>query len=368
MSSVINASQQKPAVLFTSGTTTNRVVQTRVTERVRVYWARDSGRALVRVRILDGTQAGTIGFVRRNEVTYDRDEFVRTQVELANLAGAMRDEEFYDRRRVARPVPFQYPSDMCWARAHLMADLLRASGYKVEKVFLVYANHGLRVATVFGDDLADLSDSPAVTWWYHIAPIVFLDDTSQPYVIDPSVLDGPQKTGDWAAKMTAKPIDRMMYSEMVSKLMGNGRYPASPTDQPWLVYTDPAIAAPPRLSDVTTQVGKTPDEVTVALEFAADRMPQRLAVGALNTLSNNWNAAVDADATKRDAPDPYPGYKTDLQRARTRFGKLTPWDRRQVAKDYKLWLIDVWGTFTGSGVGGDIKKLVGSLPNALGAV
>jgi hypothetical protein len=151
----------------------------------------------------------------------------------------------------------------------------------------------------------------------------------------------------------------------VTRLLSNGRYPASPTDRPWLVYTDPAIAAPPRLSDVTTQVGKTPDEVTAALEFAADRTPQRLAIGALNTLSNNWQDAVEADAAKRDAPDPYPGYQTDLQRAQTRFGALTRRDRTQVRKDYKRWLIDVWGTFTGSGVAGDVKKLVDSLSSGL---
>jgi hypothetical protein len=86
-------------------------------------------------------------------------------------------------------IPFLYPDDGCWGRAHEMARMVSAEGVAVRKVWL-YGD--LRVAT---------KNSPAcgVSWNYHVAPTLLVEDnnSSAVYVIDPSIFSAPVPQLDW---------------------------------------------------------------------------------------------------------------------------------------------------------------------------
>jgi len=88
-------------------------------------------------------------------------------------------------------IPFLYPDDGCWGRAHEMCRLMIDMGYKPRKVWI---QGGLYVAT---------SNSPAcgVWWGWHVAPTLCVRgpgffQTSE-MVIDPSLFDTPVTKAVW---------------------------------------------------------------------------------------------------------------------------------------------------------------------------
>src|SRR5262245_6499145 len=87
-------------------------------------------------------------------------------------------------------IPFLYPDDGCWGRAHEMCRLMIAAGASPEKIW-IFGN--LRVTT---------SNNPAcyVSWGWHVAPSlqVLVGGAPQSYVIDPSLLGGPAPLATWA--------------------------------------------------------------------------------------------------------------------------------------------------------------------------
>lgn len=94
-------------------------------------------------------------------------------------------EDFADERRI----PFRYPEDGCYARAHAMTRMLRRRGIASGKVFI---EGNLRVET---------TNSPKgyVQWWYHVAPVVMVRrfGVVRPYVIDPSLFNEPVPVERW---------------------------------------------------------------------------------------------------------------------------------------------------------------------------
>ncbi len=99
--------------------------------------------------------------------------------ELSRLTAA-----FYDSSRI----PFEYINDGCYARAHLMCESLRQHGINHSKVF------------VFGS-LGAKNDVQQAKWWYHVAPMVFVQDPESgavdARVIDPAVSREPMSVADW---------------------------------------------------------------------------------------------------------------------------------------------------------------------------
>jgi hypothetical protein len=88
-------------------------------------------------------------------------------------------------------IPFDYPDDGCWGRAHEMVHLMALEGVQADKVW-IYGN--LRVATV---------NHPRceVRWGWHVAPTLTVDTgggRSETYVIDPSLFPGPVPRATWA--------------------------------------------------------------------------------------------------------------------------------------------------------------------------
>lgn len=99
--------------------------------------------------------------------------------ELSKLTAA-----FYDSSRI----PFEYINDGCYARAHLMCESLRQKGINHSKVF------------VFGS-LGAKNDVQQAKWWYHVAPLVFVQDPESgavdARVLDPAVSREPMTVADW---------------------------------------------------------------------------------------------------------------------------------------------------------------------------
>ncbi len=88
-------------------------------------------------------------------------------------------------------IPFQYPDDGCWGRAHEMCRLMIASGIQPEKVW------------IFGSLHPATQNNPACTvgWGWHVAPTLRVSSgggwVSQ--VIDPSLMSGPATQAAWKA-------------------------------------------------------------------------------------------------------------------------------------------------------------------------
>ncbi len=99
-------------------------------------------------------------------------------------------------------IPFQYVRDGCYARAHKMRWILLSKyGYCCQKIFS-FANKG-------NDKLAVKADKwggCCVTWWYHVAPLIYVNFPipvvgNMPFamVIDPGMFNGPVLMSAWLA-------------------------------------------------------------------------------------------------------------------------------------------------------------------------
>ena len=108
-------------------------------------------------------------------------------------------QQRFDRFKSREDIPWNYPNDCCYNRAHVMAKELQAEGVDVGKVWN-YAPPGavdnpLRVST---------SDDPNgyVEWGYHVAPTVPIVDSQgkvRRMVIDPSIANAPITADQWKA-------------------------------------------------------------------------------------------------------------------------------------------------------------------------
>lgn len=91
-------------------------------------------------------------------------------------------------------IPFRYPYDGCWIRAHLMCYLMMAEGETPEKIWIGYG--GLHALS---------SNVPEcyVNWGWHVAPTLMMTDPGggpdTKIVIDPSLCDGPVTPDEWRA-------------------------------------------------------------------------------------------------------------------------------------------------------------------------
>ncbi|HAX74403.1 MAG TPA: hypothetical protein DCY88_00840 [Cyanobacteria bacterium UBA11372] len=88
-------------------------------------------------------------------------------------------------------IPFLYPDDGCWGRAHEMCRLMLANGVQPEKVW-IYAGSVLRAAT-------QNNPSCEVRWGWHVAPTLLVSTGGSPeiYVIDPSLFLTPVRQTIW---------------------------------------------------------------------------------------------------------------------------------------------------------------------------
>ncbi|MDB5722142.1 MAG: hypothetical protein JWP15_2760 [Alphaproteobacteria bacterium] len=158
----------------------------------------------IQIEVITGPQLGALGWLQAKDVesadqpdTQKIDPLVAQGLfnELAKARFTASDGTEYD-------VPFSYPMDGCYARAHRMAELLSDKGYASEKSFAVAGkgvNHPLRVKSSKSADVPQ-GNAPEVTWGYHVAPVITYADNSK-NVIDPSIFDKPVPLATWVGSM-----------------------------------------------------------------------------------------------------------------------------------------------------------------------
>ncbi|MGE5344007.1 MAG: protein-glutamine glutaminase family protein [Candidatus Omnitrophota bacterium] len=108
-------------------------------------------------------------------------------------------------------IPFKYPYDGCWIRAHMMCYLMQAQGETPEKIWI---SGNLHVLT------ANVPECE-VYWGWHVAPTLLVKPNDGPavkMVIDPSLFNRPVTLEEWktvqgdpGADLTSSAWDRYNY-------------------------------------------------------------------------------------------------------------------------------------------------------------
>ncbi|WP_194893001.1 protein-glutamine glutaminase family protein [Catenulispora pinisilvae] len=125
-----------------------------------------------------------------------------------DLFSRLSRETYTDSDDGNRPIPFDYPEDGCYDRAHVLAEKLTEWGYAPRKVFAVRS--GGQKLTVSAETAVGgfWGDPKEVTWGYHVATIVEgLDENGlrTEYVFDPSLHKGLLTVDEWGAVMKVEP-------------------------------------------------------------------------------------------------------------------------------------------------------------------
>lgn len=118
-------------------------------------------------------------------------------------------QERFEKFKCREDIPWDYPQDCCYNRAHVMAQELRAEGVDVGKVWNYApspsAGHALRVST-------PNDPSGYVEWSYHVAPTVPVMDPQGGIcrmVFDPSITDAPITPEQWKA-LQGQPLSELV--------------------------------------------------------------------------------------------------------------------------------------------------------------
>lgn len=125
-------------------------------------------------------------------------------------------------------IPFGYPMDGCYARAHKMVRILDDKGIIAGKAFLE------------GELYVDTPRFGEVGWGYHVAPVVLVKVGSSivPYVFDPSLFNKAVPYEEWKAKITKNKKSK------VSREYYTNRFSYDPDDRTakYTDYTDESLS------------------------------------------------------------------------------------------------------------------------------
>jgi hypothetical protein len=144
---------------------------------------------------------------------------------------AQQAQERFDKFKCREDIPWNYPNDCCYNRAHVMAKELKAEGVDVGKVWN-YApspsvGNPLRVTTP-NDPMG------YVEWRYHVAPTVPVVDAQGKIcrmVLDPSITDGPITPEQWKA-LQGQPLSKLVATNAAPYYrQASGKVYATPTDK-----------------------------------------------------------------------------------------------------------------------------------------
>jgi len=116
-------------------------------------------------------------------------------------------QKLFDKLAKDKNIPFDYPLDCCFARAHEMCRLLIAEGVECNKTWYYSSGWPPEGSTksapanlsVSGLPRTGVIPSGSLTWTYHVAPTVVVD--GQPMVFDPSLFNDPVTLDEWHSKM-----------------------------------------------------------------------------------------------------------------------------------------------------------------------
>lgn len=124
-------------------------------------------------------------------------------------------------------IPFNYPDDGCWGRAHEMCRLMIAAGITPNKVW------------IFGNLRAASQNNPncQVFWGWHVAPTLSVG--AETYVVDPSLFNGPVTQATWAGAQ-GDPNPTLIPSP--ASTFWRNRNPASAITDPTYTETNKVLA------------------------------------------------------------------------------------------------------------------------------
>jgi len=154
------------------------------------------------IEVTTGPNIGAKGWLQnKNLDAVDQPETTQVTMAVATrLFNELSTAKFTSSTGQEYNIPFSYPIDGCYARAHRMAELLTEKGYASEKSFAVaQSTNRLRVPSKKAGD-APIGTQPVVQWGYHVAPVITLD-TGEKYVIDPSMFTTPVPLQTWVSGM-----------------------------------------------------------------------------------------------------------------------------------------------------------------------
>lgn len=110
-------------------------------------------------------------------------------------------------------VPYHHPADGCHLRAQMMAQRLTGLGIASQKVFAVSSKEGqLNVMTPYAGDSKDHDPNVAVSWWFHVAPMILVQTEQegiQEMVLDPSLYHRPLTVDDWIDFQSTEQFSRL---------------------------------------------------------------------------------------------------------------------------------------------------------------
>ncbi|HLO84191.1 MAG TPA: protein-glutamine glutaminase family protein [Nostocaceae cyanobacterium] len=182
----------------------------------------------VQIEVTTGPQMGLQGWVQESSGELElRPETTEVTIEKAKelfseLAGA----SYVDDLGKRYPIPFHYPANGCYARAHLMAQLLTEKGYASEKVFVISTyEHPLEVKTDFAEDMPERQQyNPVVKWWYHVAPVIKVRTKTNELiemVIDPSLTKEPVTILQWTGMISTENFQCLSLDQVKQQLEKN---------------------------------------------------------------------------------------------------------------------------------------------------
>jgi hypothetical protein len=174
----------------------------------------------VQVRVTVGPFLGKVGWVLREQIE-SRPETAEVSPEQANDIFTALAHANIMTNEGAAPIPFHYPPDGCYSRAHRMEEMLTEMGYASEKVFALAGRKPLVADTAYGRD----AEGAKVTWAWHVAPIIKVRDPQRGVVetvIDPSLYERPITLEQWEGLMgDSRSYTRLSLSE-VREQMASG--------------------------------------------------------------------------------------------------------------------------------------------------
>jgi hypothetical protein len=306
------------------------------------------------VRLLSGAQAGVTGWTHSVGVAAAATGTVIDLNEMKQLFMLMRDARFTF-NTVEYAIPYQYPREGCFARAEVMAGILAKLSYDVNKVFAVCTG-GLHVATPYGSDLVDFGGHLQVGWWYHVAPLLYLEtggDKPEGLVIDPSVATDPITPWKWAQAFATKQVEpEMTYDVMRKRLVTDGKYPS---DETWLMRSAAIVYSLPAADNPYSTMEANAGQPEAVLADKARYVPAHEVIAAFDAL---FRACFKAQqAGKRDDKSPIPDYGTRLTQPLAAVDNLSKELRSYIVNSFPNFLADWRQTFGGTGIDGDVQRL-----------